>query len=344
MSKDITIAKEIAFSQVLSIIQKGQQRVYRVASSILLETYWQIGLYLSEQVEAQKWGKGVVEELAQWLQTRTAGSRGYSSQNLWRMKQLYELYREDEKLSPLVREIGWTQNCIIMAQCKTTEEREYYLQTTKRAGWGKRELEKQIRSGSFERTMLSDLKLSPLVRELPQDVSGVFKDSYTLDFLALSEVYHEKDLQSALVANLKKFLLELGDGFAFLGEKVRLQVGNKDFELDLLFFHRDLQCMAFRPVYHRREDRSDSHLFVAVLAYHLLNTIRIKLKHHDIHISWERLRKLMSTHVVITSIMKTREKKNILYKQASEAEYFHTEIYRALNLNPKPIKAIIRIL
>jgi len=102
--------------------------------------------------------------------------------------------------------------------------------------------------------------------------------------------------------------------------------------------------LAFRPVYHRREDRSDSHLFIAVLAYHLLNTIRMKLKQKEIHISWERLREAMSTHVVITSTMKTKENKNILYRQTSEAEYFHNEIYQALNLNPKPLKSIIKIL
>jgi predicted nuclease of restriction endonuclease-like (RecB) superfamily len=106
-----------------------------------------------------------------------------------------------------------------------------------------RELQRQIESAAFERTVLSDLKLAPVVRVLPQNATGIFKDSYLLDFLDLPERHKEADLQSALLRNLRKFLMELGDGFAFVGEKIRVQVGNQDFELDLLFYHRDLQCL-----------------------------------------------------------------------------------------------------
>jgi len=112
-----------------------------------------------------------------------------------------------------------------------------------RANWSKRELQNQIERGSFERTMLADLKLAPPVRELHQDVAGTFKDTYLLDFLNLPEPHLEADLQAALLHHMRKFLLELGDGFAFVGEKVRIQVGNRDFALDLLFYHRDLQCL-----------------------------------------------------------------------------------------------------
>ena len=223
----------------------------------MLETYWSLGAHLSQQVGQNKWGKSVVAELSIWLQKHLLGLRGYSPQNLWRMKQLYEMYGEDKILSPLVREIGWTQNCIIMAQCKSAVEREYYLQSTLQTGWSKNELEHQIAKGAFERIKLADQKLSPAVRELPQSVKGVFKDSYSLEFLDLPEHHLERDLQSALVSNLRKFLLELGVGFCFVGEKVRVQVGKKDFELDLLFYHRDLQCMVafelktgdFEPAY-----------------------------------------------------------------------------------------------
>jgi predicted nuclease of restriction endonuclease-like (RecB) superfamily len=111
------------------------------------------------------------------------------------------------------------------------------------AKWSSRELDRQIRSAAFERTVLSDKKLAAVTRVLPQDATGVFKDSYLLDFLDLPERHSEADLQAGLLRNLRKFLMELGDGFAFVGEKVRVQVGNQDFELDLLFYHRDLQCL-----------------------------------------------------------------------------------------------------
>jgi predicted nuclease of restriction endonuclease-like (RecB) superfamily len=130
-----------------------------------------------------------------------------------------------------------------LGQSKQPEEREFYLRLAVRAKWSKRELQRQIESAAFERTVLSDLKLAPVVRVLPQDATGIFKDSYLLDFLDLSERHKEADLQSALLRNLRKFLMELGDGFAFVGEKIRVQVGNQDFELDLLFYHRDLQCL-----------------------------------------------------------------------------------------------------
>jgi len=231
------------FREVLSIIRSGQVKAHRAMNSAMLETYWNIGGYISRQVIQQKWGKSVVRELSHWLKTKIPNSIGFSEQNIWRMKQLFELYSSDEKLSPLVREIGWTQNCVIMAQCKTSEEREFYLIQARKSNWSKRELEKQIASGAFERTMLSNTKLSPAVRDLPQNAEGIFKDSYLIDFADLPDIHQEKDLQSALVTNLRQFLLELGAGFSFIGEKVRIQVGNKDFELDLLFFHRDLQCM-----------------------------------------------------------------------------------------------------
>lgn len=159
------------------------------------------------------------------------------------MKQFYEVFSADEKLSALPRVLSWTHYCTLLGQCKTPEERYFYAITTQGSRWSTRELEHQIESGSFERTMLADLKLSPVVRTLPPEASGVFKDSYLVNFLGLPERHTETDLQTGLLRNLRKFLLELGDGFTFVGEKVRLQVGNSDFELDLLFFHRDLQCL-----------------------------------------------------------------------------------------------------
>jgi predicted nuclease of restriction endonuclease-like (RecB) superfamily len=139
--------------------------------------------------------------------------------------------------------LPWTHNLLILGQSKRTEEREFYLKLAVKARWSKREPARQIESAAFERTVLADKKLAPAVRALPEDTTGVFRDSYLLDFLDLPERYSEADLQAGLLRNLRKFLMELGDGFAFVGKKVRVQVGNQDFELDLLFYHRDLQCL-----------------------------------------------------------------------------------------------------
>lgn len=231
------------FTEILTIIRTGRSRAFQAANLALIETYWAVGGYLSHKVAESGWGKGVIRELADWLQVNASDVKGYSASNLWRMMQLYDTYAGDERLAPLVRALSWSNNLLILGQCKTLEEKEYYLLISSRANWSKRELQSQIERGSFERTMLANLKLAPPVRELHQDVVGTFKDTYLLDFLNLPEPHLEADLQAALLHNLRKFLLELGDGFAFVGEKVRIQVGTRDFELDLLFYHRDLQCL-----------------------------------------------------------------------------------------------------
>jgi predicted nuclease of restriction endonuclease-like (RecB) superfamily len=196
-----------------------------------------------QRVADSEWGKGVVAELASWLAAEAPDLKGFSPSNLWRMKQFYEAYAPLPKLATLLRELSWSKHLLLLSNCKSDEEKEFYLLSATRGRWSHRELERQIRKSAFERTMLSDLKLATALRVFPENATGVFKDSYLLDFLDLPETHSEADLQASLLLNLRKFLMELGDGFAFVGEKVRVQVGNQDFELDLLFYHRDLQCL-----------------------------------------------------------------------------------------------------
>jgi len=185
----------------------------------------------------------VVEELAVYIKMEEPTLRGFTARNLWRMKQFYETYEDNPKLTPLVTEITWTNNLIILSSTKTDEEREFYLLLASQERYTKRELERQIKSGIFERTMLANKKLSAVIRELPQKTTDVFRDSYALEFLDLATPHSEKDLQSALISSLKQFILELGVGFAFIGEEYRVQVGNEDFYIDLLFYHRHLRCL-----------------------------------------------------------------------------------------------------
>jgi len=235
--------KDSEFSEVLEIIREGRTKAYRAVNTTLIETYWAVGGHLSRKVTEAGWGKGVVRELAEWLVVKAPDMKGFSASNLWRMKQFHETYAESPKLASLLRVLPWTHHLLILGQAKSPEEREFYLRLAAHARWSTRELTRQIRNAAFERTVLSDKKLAPAVRVLPQDATGVFKDSYLLDFLDLPERHSEVDLQTGLLRNLRQFLMELGDGFAFVGEKVRVQVGSQDFELDLLFYHRDLQCL-----------------------------------------------------------------------------------------------------
>jgi predicted nuclease of restriction endonuclease-like (RecB) superfamily len=185
----------------------------------------------------------VVKELANFIQTHEPEIKGFSDKNIWRMKQFYETYKDFPKLSPLVREISWTNNLLIFSRCKTIEEMEFYLKLVKQENYSKRELERQISASLFERTMIGNAKLSTALRETNHDLSKTFKDSYVFEFLNLPDQHSESDLQRGLVRQMKNFILELGKDFLFVGEEYKLQVGNSDFYIDLLFYHRGLQCL-----------------------------------------------------------------------------------------------------
>jgi predicted nuclease of restriction endonuclease-like (RecB) superfamily len=159
------------------------------------------------------------------------------------MKQFYETYRDYPKLAPLVREISWTNNLLIFSRCKTMEEMEFYITYAKLEHYSKRELDRQIAASLFERTIIGNSKLSPAVRESNKDISNAFKDSYVFEFLNLPDPHSESDLQRGLVSQMKNFILELGKDFLFIGEEYKLQVGDSDFYIDLLFYHRGLQCL-----------------------------------------------------------------------------------------------------
>ena len=245
------------FAEVISLIQGARFRALTAVNTELINLYWSLGEYISRKVEKEGWGKAVVQGLAEYIREHEPGSKGFSAQNLWRMKQFYDTYRDNEKLSALLRELPWTHNLIILSKSKNVEEREFYLRLAIRERFSSRELERQMDAAVFERTMLAPAKLSPAARQLYPTAPQIFKDTYVLDFLDLPEGHSEEDLQQGLVANLKRFLIELGRDFCFVGEQFQLQVGGKDFFLDLLFYHRGLSCLVaielkiddFKPEY-----------------------------------------------------------------------------------------------
>lgn len=140
-------------------------------------------------------------------------------------------------------QISWTGHLIIFSRCKTEEEREFYLRLTINEKYSKRELDRQISAGLFERVMISNKQLSPALKESHPSILNNFKDSYVFEFLNLPETHSEDDLQKALVRQMKQFILELGKDYIFIGEEYKIQVGNRDFSMDLLFYHRGLQCL-----------------------------------------------------------------------------------------------------
>ena len=240
-SKSIVPGNTAAFEEIITIIERSRENAFRAVNRELISMYWEIGRFISKKVTADNWGKSVVQEFSRFIQTRFMGIKGFSPQNIWRMKQFYETYAGNEKLSTLSREISWSNNVLIMMAAKTDEEREFYLLITKKNNYSARELERQIDSGLFERTMISNEKNQLF---LSQNTGlTALRDSYVLEFLDIPEHHREKELRKAIIANLRDFILEFGRDFSFVGEEYRVQVGNTDFTIDLLFHNRELSCL-----------------------------------------------------------------------------------------------------
>ena len=237
------ITTHTAFNDVLNLIESAKQRAYRAANTELIDLYWAIGQYVSQKINTEGWGKNTVQLLANYIQLHQPSLRGFSAQNIWRMRQFFEVYQHDIKLSPLVRELTWTHNLTILSRSKRPEEREFYLKMAIQEKWSKRELERQFNTAFFERVVLSPVKTSPIVTRNYPEALNVFKDSYVVEFLNLPSEHNEADLHKGLLLKLRDFLLELGRDFCFIGSEYALQVGKQDFALDLLFFHRGLNCL-----------------------------------------------------------------------------------------------------
>ncbi|MEL7069981.1 MAG: PDDEXK nuclease domain-containing protein [Cyanobacteria bacterium J06581_3] len=225
------------------MIRSARENVIRTANTRLVELYWQVGAYISHKLEQAEWGDGVVQQLAEYLSRTQPGLRGFTSRNLFRMRKFYETYRNDEKVTALLSQLPWTHNLIIFNQSKRPEEREFYLRLAIREKWSSRDLERQFKAALFERTALNPAKISPAASQFHPSAADVFRDAYVLDFLDLPERHTEADLHKALLLQLKDFLIELGRDFCFAGSEYAVQVGGRDFALDLLFFHRGLNCL-----------------------------------------------------------------------------------------------------
>lgn len=231
------------FTDIIQLIKQSRTNAIKAVNAELINLYWNIGEHISKKIEQSEWGDSVVIELANFIQTQEPEIKGFSDKNIWRMKQFYENYKDFPKLSTLLREISWSHNLAIFSRCKTVEEREFYLKLAKQENYSFRELERQISASLFERTMIGNSKLSTALRESNHDLTNTFKDRYVFEFLNLPEPHNESDLQRGLVRQMKNFILELGKDFLFIGEEYKLQVGNSDFYIDLLFYHRGLQCL-----------------------------------------------------------------------------------------------------
>lgn len=230
-------------AEIKQKIRSAQYEALKVVNTQLINLYWEIGKSIAEK-QTEGWGKAIVPELSKELQNEFPGVSGFSTTNLWLMAQFYTEYHSVEFLQPLVGEISWTKHVAILNKCKNNQERQFYILATRKFGWTKNILIHQIENKTFERQMLGQTNFKDVLPDTIKNQAVLaIKDEYTFDFLNLSDEYSESELEQALIQNIRAFLLELGHNFTFIGNQYKLQVSDKDYSIDLLLFHRQLQCL-----------------------------------------------------------------------------------------------------
>jgi len=240
---------------IIAMIEKAQQNALERVNTELINLYWNVGEYLSNESARSSWGDSFIDSLADNIKKNYPEIKGFNRRGLYRMRQFYETYKDNQNVSPLVTQISWTNHLLILSGTKTIEEKEFYIQLCIKEKYSKRELERQMDSSYFQRFMLSEKKLEPV--PITKKAKSHFMDTYILEFLDLPKNYSEFDLKKAIIHNLKDFILEIGKDFTFIGEEFRVQVANSDFFIDLLFYHRGLSCLVafelkidkFKPEY-----------------------------------------------------------------------------------------------
>lgn len=253
--KELAIYNE-QFEKIVDIIESAKERAYRKVNEELILMYRDVGEYISKQSIDAEYGDAFVQKLADFFAKNYPDLKGFN-RRLYRMKQFYELYKDNEKVSTLLTQLSWSNHLKIMSSCKSMNERIFYMNMCIKEKYSARELARQIDSGYYERYMLSQKPLAPAIDESKQATRNIFLDNYVLDFLNLPAEVSEHDLQKSIIQNLKDFILEIGKDFTFIGEEYRVQIGNHDYYIDLLFYHRGLSCLVafelkigeFKPEY-----------------------------------------------------------------------------------------------
>ncbi|EKD28833.1 MAG: hypothetical protein ACD_79C00188G0004 [uncultured bacterium] len=234
----------VLLNSIKDRIRRAQYDALKAVNKDMIALYWDIGSMILNRQEKEGWGKSVVENLSSDLQKEFPGVQGYSVQNLWYMRQFFSEYHGNKKLQPLVGEISWSKNVIIMSRCKDSLEREFYMRMTRKFGWTKNVLIHQIDNKSYEKTMINQTNFNKTLPEKIQHQAKLaVKDEYTFDFLELGDEHSEIELERALMNKMNRFLIEMGGAFTFVGNQFRLEIDKTEFYIDILLYHRRLKCL-----------------------------------------------------------------------------------------------------
>lgn len=236
------------YSALLGVIKQriraAQYQALKAANAELIMVYWDIGRAIVSRQEGETLGQSVVKKLAKDLQAEFPGIGGFSARNIWNIRNFYLTYAENEKLQPIVAEIGWTHNLVILQKCKDDLEREFYLRMVRRFGWTKNVLIHHIENQTYKKTLLNQTNFETTLPEAIRNQAKLaVKDEYTFDFLELSDEYSERQLETEILKRVEPFLKEMGGLFAFVGSQYRLEVGDQEYFIDLVLYHRKLKCL-----------------------------------------------------------------------------------------------------
>ena len=244
MSTPINTDYKTFLEEIKTQVYQSQHQALKKVNKELIALYWFIGKSIIEKQQLHNWGKSIVEELSRDLQKEFVGVKGFSSRNLWYMRNFYNHYDQNQKLQPLVAEISWSHNILILDKCKDDLEREFYIKMAIKYGWSKSILVYQIEGKSYERFLLNQTNFDQSLEEkYKHQAKLAVKDSYNFGFLGIEESYDEKELEQSIIKNIRSFLLEMGSDFAFIGNQYKINVGGDDFYIDLLLFHRRLKSL-----------------------------------------------------------------------------------------------------
>jgi len=248
-------------SDLKTRIQAARTRTFLAANHELIALYWDIGKMIVERQKIHGWGNAIIDRLGQDLRREFPDNKGFSRRNLYLMRQFFLAYKGAEGfVQQVAAQIPWWHNVLIFSQVKDPKAREYYLRASLENGWSRNILVHQIETDAHarhKRTAKTSTFKKTLPAPLGEQAEEMLKDPYVFDFVTLDETAKELEVERALLARLRDFLLELGTGFAFLGSQYRLEVGGEEFSINLLFFHRFLRCLVaielktgdFKPEY-----------------------------------------------------------------------------------------------
>lgn len=248
MSQDIIKTDEYRnlISDLKNRIQAAQIKAAVTVNTQLIALYWDIGKHIAEKQQASGWGEAVIEQIANDLTSELGGLKGFSRRNLYFIRQFYGFYADrPEFVQQLVSQIPWGHNILILQRIKDHTKALWYVHKTIENRWSRNVLDHQIESRLYER-QAGKPRIDNFAERLPAPQSDLaretLKDPYIFDFLSVGEEAHERELETALVERITRFMLELGKGFAFVGRQYHLEVGGEDFYIDLLFYHLRLHC------------------------------------------------------------------------------------------------------